>query len=600
MPGLLIEAWRGAKSPPQCHRCQAFGHSSANCHRQQKCVRCAGEHLARDCPRPLSDPPTCANCAKAHTAKDRRCPVFKKEARRRGINVPAPRPNGPRAQPKGDRERVPPVAPKQVVGRPIVAEPRATIVVDQRTKQPPPVKKTTEVRAKLAPPTTLAPPANQPTARDQPLKAPSKKRKRKRAARPPRTEPAAASTPQPRKAATEPKSAPAAATRSVGVRVHAGETELLLYAAYKPPGQVFCSTDVQSLIDSPMPTLIVGDLNAKHHAWGSRVITQAGRHLLEDSERQGYGVLGPGAPTHIPTNPTYQPDVLDIVLHHRLDAPIDVEDQLPSSLRVKLRKKRNLRRLWARTRCPRVKRDLNRIAEEVSRALVALEDDYWESTIDRASEHDTTLYHLCKQLTGHDSPVYPLLDRAGNRRYSASDRAEILAEHLEGQFTPNPPDLSKIDVVHHHAAIQSQVEVFLSAPIPPLQGDDYISLSELRKAVFRLPKRKAPGPDGITNAALMQLPNNCLVALASAFNGILRTGHFPEAWKRGKVIALPKPGKDRRFPASYRPITLLSHIAKLFERLLLRRLAPHLPLREEQLPKKKDSRWVTTTLALWA
>ncbi|XP_050359290.1 uncharacterized protein LOC126779415 [Nymphalis io] len=215
MPGLLIEAWRGATSPPQCHRCQAFGHSSANCHRQQKCVHCAGEHLARDCPRPLSEPPTCANCAKAHTAKDRRCPVFKKEARRRGINVPAPHPNGPRAQPKGDRERVPPVAPKQVVGRPIVAEPKATIVVDQRTKQPPPAKKATEVRAKLAPPTTLAPPANQPTARDQPIKVPSRKKRRKRAARPPRTEPAAASTPQPRKAATEPKSAPAAATRPV-------------------------------------------------------------------------------------------------------------------------------------------------------------------------------------------------------------------------------------------------------------------------------------------------------------------------------------------------------------------------------------------------
>ncbi|CAH2099776.1 unnamed protein product [Euphydryas editha] len=39
--------------------------------------------------------------------------------------------------------------------------------------------------------------------------------------------------------------------------------------------------------------------------------------------------------------------------------------------------------------------------------------------------------------------------------------------------------------------------------------------------------------------------------------------------------------KDHRLPGSYRPITLLSHIAKLFERLLLRRLAPHLPLREE-------------------
>ncbi|KAJ0175982.1 hypothetical protein K1T71_008156 [Dendrolimus kikuchii] len=45
---------------------------------------------------------------------------------------------------------------------------------------------------------------------------------------------------------------------------------------------------------------------------------------------------------------------------------------------------------------------------------------------------------------------------------------------------------------------------------------------------------------------------------------------------------LPKPGKDRRLPASYRPITLLSHLAKLFERLLLRRLAPRIEPRAEQ------------------
>ncbi|KAA5588664.1 reverse transcriptase family protein, partial [Pseudomonas aeruginosa] len=66
------------------------------------------------------------------------------------------------------------------------------------------------------------------------------------------------------------------------------------------------------------------------------------------------------------------------------------------------------------------------------------------------------------------------------------------------------------------------------------------------------------------------------------FNSILSTGHFPGIWKLGKVIALPKPGKDRRNPSSYRPITLLSHVGKLFERLLLRRVSPHILPRPEQ------------------
>ncbi|CAH1384246.1 unnamed protein product [Tenebrio molitor] len=31
----------------QCHRCQRWGHATANCHAQAKCVKCAGDHLTR-------------------------------------------------------------------------------------------------------------------------------------------------------------------------------------------------------------------------------------------------------------------------------------------------------------------------------------------------------------------------------------------------------------------------------------------------------------------------------------------------------------------------------------------------------------------------
>lgn len=80
MPGVKIEAWRGKKGPAQCHKCQQFRHSSHNCHRPQKCVRCGEGHFARDCPRPRDQPPTCANCGGPHPANNTACPVFRKEA----------------------------------------------------------------------------------------------------------------------------------------------------------------------------------------------------------------------------------------------------------------------------------------------------------------------------------------------------------------------------------------------------------------------------------------------------------------------------------------------------------------------------------------
>lgn len=81
MPGIKIEAWRAKKGPAQCHRCQAFRHSSHNCHRQQACVRCGGEHAARDCTRPLEEPATCINCGGPHPANNIKCPQYKRELR---------------------------------------------------------------------------------------------------------------------------------------------------------------------------------------------------------------------------------------------------------------------------------------------------------------------------------------------------------------------------------------------------------------------------------------------------------------------------------------------------------------------------------------
>jgi len=48
----------------------------------------------------------------------------------------------------------------------------------------------------------------------------------------------------------------------------------------------------------------------------------------------------------------------------------------------------------------------------------------------------------------------------------------------------------------------------------------------------------------------------------------------PEDWRKAKVIAVAKPGKDPSLAANYRPISLLSVCYKLLERLALQRISP--------------------------
>ena len=50
--------------------------------------------------------------------------------------------------------------------------------------------------------------------------------------------------------------------------------------------------------------------------------------------------------------------------------------------------------------------------------------------------------------------------------------------------------------------------------------------------------------------------------------------HIPKIWRKSRVVALLKPCKGPARPKSYIPISLLCHNYKLFERLILNRVAP--------------------------
>jgi hypothetical protein len=69
------------------------------------------------------------------------------------------------------------------------------------------------------------------------------------------------------------------------------------------------------------------------------------------------------------------------------------------------------------------------------------------------------------------------------------------------------------------------------------------------------------------------------------FNAVLRRQYIPSAWKHARVVSILKPGKDPTL-SSYRPISLLDTVGKLFEQMLLARVLREVSerglLRDEQ------------------
>ncbi|GBP41716.1 hypothetical protein EVAR_33707_1 [Eumeta japonica] len=99
---------------------------------------------------------------------------------------------------------------------------------------------------------------------------------------------------------------------------------------------------------------------------------------------------------------------------------------LPPHLQLVFQKKSNLQKLWARTRCPRIKRDLNRTAQELRQAVWTFRGATWEETIEEAAADWKSLHLLCRRLTRAPAPVRPLFGRTGTRRYAGKNRAETL------------------------------------------------------------------------------------------------------------------------------------------------------------------------------
>ncbi|XP_017776379.1 PREDICTED: RNA-directed DNA polymerase from mobile element jockey-like [Nicrophorus vespilloides] len=163
----------------------------------------------------------------------------------------------------------------------------------------------------------------------------------------------------------------------------------------------------------------------------------------------------------------------------------------------------------------------------------------------------------------------PLIRKAdGSWARSSRERANVFAEHFVNVFQPFPNET----IVDESGEIDEFLEApfQMSLPIKPVRP------FEVMDVIGDLKPSKAPGYDLITGRVMKELPRKAIVLLTTIFNSLMRTGYFSSHWKIAQLVVIPKTGKDPEKVTSYRPISLLPVMSKVFERLLLRRIRPFL------------------------
>ena len=102
--------------------------------------------------------------------------------------------------------------------------------------------------------------------------------------------------------------------------------------------------------------------------------------------------------------------------------------------------------------------------------------------------------------------------------------------------------------------------------------DKDITTKEIEENLYQLKDGKAPGPDYITAEMLKHLGPSGIESIKWLLNWSWNKSTVPSKYRKAKIIPIHKTGKDPTHPASYRPISLTSHVVKLLEKILKDRL----------------------------
>ena len=113
-------------------------------------------------------------------------------------------------------------------------------------------------------------------------------------------------------------------------------------------------------------------------------------------------------------------------------------------------------------------------------------------------------------------------------------------------------------------------ENYLDSPNPHSIYISPIDPNEITREIKLLKPHKSPGHDNISAKLLQSCYPNIITPLTKIFNDSIQTAIYPSKMKLAKVLSLYKKS-ERYLPENYRPISLLSILDKIYEKLLYSR-----------------------------
>ena len=154
---------------------------------------------------------------------------------------------------------------------------------------------------------------------------------------------------------------------------------------------------------------------------------------------------------------------------------------------------------------------------------------------------------------GGDTSTYPALNVNNTQITCNKDKAEAFNNFFLSH--------SNIDTSNAHLPEEQDF---------PEEVESIIATeADVLDQILAIDPSKATGPDGISPRLLKEAGQSIIPSLTRLINLSLTSAKFPKSWKLANVVPLFKKG-DKDVPNNYRPVSLLSCVSKILERIVFK------------------------------
>ena len=183
-----------------------------------------------------------------------------------------------------------------------------------------------------------------------------------------------------------------------------------------------------------------------------------------------------------------------------------------------------------------------------------------ESVLEKIKSNPKVFYAYAKQQSKIKCRIGPLKDKDGKLTSNPKEMADLLQQQYQKVFS----DPEK----------NTGINVEVNSDLPGISNitlceEDFIT------AINLIPPNSASGPDKFPITILKECKKELAKPLCLIWKRSLETGEIPDKYLKQTIVPIFKKG-NKADPANYRPVSLTSHLIKILERIIRKKLLEYI------------------------